>query len=75
MTNMLAAVRNLKWAASGTDGSHGKADFLENDDIRPLKLQDRTWGQVTYFTFWFSAMATGKFSYGGRPLITIRMKY
>ncbi|KAH8891935.1 NCS1 nucleoside transporter [Thozetella sp. PMI_491] len=38
---------------------HGsKNPFLDNDDIRPLALKDRTWGQKTYFVFWFSATAT-----------------
>jgi NCS1 family nucleobase:cation symporter-1 len=41
--------------------NHGsQSPFLDNDDIRPLALKDRTWGQKTYFTFWFSATATGR---------------
>ena len=40
-------------------GESGNA-FLDNDDIRPLALKDRTWTQRTYLTFWFSAAATGE---------------
>ncbi|KAJ6549826.1 NCS1 nucleoside transporter [Mycena capillaripes] len=39
--------------------------WLDNDDIRPLKLADRTWTSGTYFTFWFSAVATVGNWYGG----------
>ncbi|KAL2882077.1 hypothetical protein SGCOL_002339 [Colletotrichum sp. CLE4] len=45
-------------AAGGTSEIHGRDALLDNDDLRPLKLADRTWTQWTYFTFWFSATAT-----------------
>lgn len=51
-------LRNRSLVAEGADGVHGKDAFLDNDDLRPLKLKDRTWDQWTYFTFWFSATAT-----------------
>lgn len=35
-------------------------EWLDNDDIRPLALKDRTWSVKTYFVFWFSAAATGE---------------
>lgn len=41
--------------ASGAENVHGKERWLDNDDIRPLKLSDRTWNIWTYLTFWFSA--------------------
>lgn len=44
--------------AKGAEEIKGKDIWLDNDDLRPLKLKDRTWTQVTYFTFWFSAAAT-----------------
>lgn len=44
----------------GAEGVNGKDAWLDNDDIRPLALKDRTWSQKTYFVFWFSAVATGK---------------
>lgn len=44
--------------ATGAEDVHGKDALLDNDDIRPLKLSDRTWTHWTYFTFWFSATAT-----------------
>ncbi|KAF2793243.1 putative uridine permease [Melanomma pulvis-pyrius CBS 109.77] len=43
----------------------GENPFLDNDDIRPLSLEDRTWTQTTYFTFWFSAAATVAGWYSG----------
>ncbi|KAJ9148927.1 NCS1 nucleoside transporter [Pleurostoma richardsiae] len=50
--------------AHGAEEVHGKDAFLDNDDLRPLKLKDRTWTRVTYFTFWFSATATVSNWYG-----------
>ena len=44
--------------ARGAEEVHGKNIWLDNDDVRPLKLKDRTWTGYTYFTFWFSAAAT-----------------
>lgn len=32
--------------------------LLDNDDIRPLRLKDRTWTMWTYTAFWFSATGT-----------------
>lgn len=44
--------------AKGAENIHGKEMWLDNDDIRPLKLSDRTWNLTTYLVFWFSATAT-----------------
>lgn len=52
-------------AVKGTDGVQGRDVWLDNDDIRPLSVEDRTWTQKTYFTFWFSAVATVATWYGG----------
>lgn len=41
--------------AKGAEEVHGEDMWLDNDDIRPLKLADRTWNLWTYLTFWFSA--------------------
>lgn len=41
--------------AKGAKNVRGEDMWLDNDDIRPLKLSDRTWDMWTYFTFWFSA--------------------
>ncbi|KAM5352697.1 hypothetical protein ACJ41O_005419 [Fusarium nematophilum] len=56
----MAIFRWSDWSvvATGAEELHGKDAFLDNDDIRPLKLSDRTWTHWTYFTFWFSATAT-----------------
>lgn len=48
-------LRNPHFEAKGTADVHGKDNWLDNDDIRPLKLADRTWNVWTYLTFWFSA--------------------
>ena len=50
--------------AKGAEEVKGKNVLLDNDDIRPLKLKDRTWTGYTYFTFWFSAAATVSNWYG-----------
>jgi NCS1 family nucleobase:cation symporter-1 len=47
-----------RFVAKGAEDVKGKDIWLDNDDLRPLKLKDRTWTQVTYLTFWFSAAAT-----------------
>lgn len=44
--------------AKGAEDVRDEDMWLDNDDIRPLKLSDRTWDAWTYFTFWFSATAT-----------------
>lgn len=46
------------FVARGAEDVHGANVWLDNDDLRPLKLKDRTWTAVTYLTFWFSAAAT-----------------
>jgi hypothetical protein len=44
---------------NGSEQVKGFGALLDNDDIRPLALKDRIWTGYTYFTFWFSAAATG----------------
>jgi NCS1 family nucleobase:cation symporter-1 len=44
-------VRRLKegfGSAKGAENVHGEDMWLDNDDIRPLKLEDRTWSLWTY---------------------------
>ncbi|KAL5319416.1 hypothetical protein ACEPPN_012468 [Leptodophora sp. 'Broadleaf-Isolate-01'] len=41
--------------AKGAEDVAPADKWLDNDDIRPLKLADRTWNLWTYLTFWFSA--------------------
>ena len=64
-TNLLknsAAAQAMKaprtMVAEGAEDVKGKDIWLVNDDVKPLKLRDRTWTGLTYFTFWFSAAAT-----------------
>lgn len=39
------------------DGVDRPVDMLDNDSIRPTPVKDRTWSQLTYMMFWFSATA------------------
>ncbi|CAG7986446.1 unnamed protein product [Penicillium olsonii] len=39
------------------DGVARPVNMLDNDSIRPTSLKDRTWTQLTYIMFWFSATA------------------
>ncbi|EJT80813.1 hypothetical protein GGTG_00807 [Gaeumannomyces tritici R3-111a-1] len=48
----------------GADEVRGRDALLDNEDLRPLRLADRTWGFWTYCTFWFSAVATVTNWYG-----------
>jgi NCS1 family nucleobase:cation symporter-1 len=52
------AFRRPHLVAEGAEEIKGKDIWLDNDDLRPLKLKDRTWNATTYFVFWFSATAT-----------------
>jgi len=52
------AFRRPHLVAEGAEEIKGKDIWLDNDDLRPLKLKDRTWTATTYFVFWFSATAT-----------------
>jgi NCS1 family nucleobase:cation symporter-1 len=40
------------------DGVLRPIQALDNDDIRPVRVKDRTWTQATFIVFWFSATAT-----------------
>ncbi|EXJ88749.1 hypothetical protein A1O1_05681 [Capronia coronata CBS 617.96] len=51
--------------AKGAENVNKKDAWLDNDDIRPLALKDRTWTQLTYFVFWISANASVANWYGG----------
>ncbi|KAJ5525675.1 hypothetical protein N7494_012325 [Penicillium frequentans] len=39
------------------DGHPSPVDMLDNYSIRPTPKKDRTWTQLTYFVFWWSATA------------------
>ena len=39
------------------DGLQRPVDMLDNDSIRPTPVKDRTWSQLTYIVFWWSATA------------------
>lgn len=56
--NVLHQVARPFKTPAAAEGVHGKDMWLDNDDVRPLKLKDRTWTATTYFTFWFSAASS-----------------
>ncbi|KAH8848528.1 hypothetical protein MCOR27_005550 [Pyricularia oryzae] len=56
--------KSISLGAAGAQDIKGKKLTLDNDDLRPLKQADRTWTHRTYFTFWFSAVATVSNWYG-----------
>jgi NCS1 family nucleobase:cation symporter-1 len=55
MANLGRSLKGGLRPAKGAENAHGEDMWLDNDDIRPLKLEDRTWNLWTYLTFWFSA--------------------
>lgn len=61
--------------ARGAEELKGKDSFLDNDDLRPLKLKDRTWTATTYFVFWFSATATVSNWYEELPVLFFTAKF
>lgn len=44
--------------------SIGKNQWLDNVDLRPVPVRDRTFGWKDYFFFWLSANATPASFYG-----------
>ncbi|KIW45449.1 uncharacterized protein PV06_03841 [Exophiala oligosperma] len=60
----MVSFKRARLVAAGAEESKGKEIWLDNDDLRPLKLKDRTWNRTTYFVFWFSASATVSGWYG-----------
>lgn len=44
--------------------SIGKNQWLDNEDLRPVPVQDRAFGPFDYFFFWISANATPASFYG-----------
>ncbi|PQE13877.1 NCS1 nucleoside transporter protein [Rutstroemia sp. NJR-2017a BBW] len=51
-------LRNPHLKARRADVVRVSDGWLDSDDIRPLRLADRTWDVWTYLTFWFSATST-----------------
>ncbi|PWN50536.1 hypothetical protein IE53DRAFT_374565 [Violaceomyces palustris] len=47
------------------------ATLYSSKDIRPLPVADRTWNHITYFTFWFSAVATVSNWYGATVPLSV----
>lgn len=60
--------------AKGAENVIGEDMWLDNDDIRPLKLADRTWNLWTYLTFWFSASKLFLGIYWGEELIICQLR-
>ncbi|OGM39779.1 hypothetical protein ABOM_011611 [Aspergillus bombycis] len=53
------------------DGTPRTVEFLDNDSIRPTKVQDRTWTHITYLAFWFSASGNVSNLYAASTGLTV----
>ncbi|KAB8244222.1 permease for cytosine/purines, uracil, thiamine, allantoin-domain-containing protein [Aspergillus flavus] len=53
------------------DGIPRTAEFLDNDSLRPTRVQDRTWTQITYLAFWFSASGNVSNLYAASTGLTV----
>ncbi|KAE8359686.1 permease for cytosine/purines, uracil, thiamine, allantoin-domain-containing protein [Aspergillus caelatus] len=53
------------------DGTPRTVEFLDNDSIRPTRVQDRTWSHITYIAFWFSASGNVSNLYAASTGLTV----
>ncbi|KAL4884893.1 permease for cytosine/purines, uracil, thiamine, allantoin-domain-containing protein [Aspergillus karnatakaensis] len=53
------------------DGHLRPVSPIDNDSIRPTRLKDRRWTQLTYMTFWFSAVANVSNLYAASTGLTV----
>ncbi|KAL2817910.1 NCS1 nucleoside transporter [Aspergillus cavernicola] len=53
------------------EGNIRPVEPLDNDSIRPTRLKDRTWTQLTYISFWFSATANVSNLYAASTGLTV----
>lgn len=53
------------------DGNPRPVEYLDNDHLRPIPVQDRRWTQLTYTFFWFSATANVSNLYGASTGMTM----
>ncbi|KAJ0421998.1 permease for cytosine/purines, uracil, thiamine, allantoin-domain-containing protein [Aspergillus carlsbadensis] len=53
------------------DGNIRVVEAIDNDSIRPTRLKDRTWTQLTYMSFWFSATANVSNLYAASTGLTV----
>ncbi|KAB8235595.1 permease for cytosine/purines, uracil, thiamine, allantoin-domain-containing protein [Aspergillus alliaceus] len=53
------------------DGAPRTVEFLDNDSIRPTRVQDRTWTHITYLAFWFSASGNVSNLYAASTGLTV----
>ncbi|PIG69427.1 hypothetical protein AARAC_005235 [Aspergillus arachidicola] len=53
------------------DGTPRTVEFLDNDSLRPTRLQDRTWTHITYLALWFSESGNVSNLYGASTGLTV----
>ncbi|KAL2793944.1 permease for cytosine/purines, uracil, thiamine, allantoin-domain-containing protein [Aspergillus keveii] len=53
------------------DGNIRVVEAIDNDSIRPTRVKDRTWTQLTYMSFWFSATANVSNLYAASTGLTV----
>ncbi|KAL2808295.1 NCS1 nucleoside transporter [Aspergillus granulosus] len=53
------------------DGNLRPVEAIDNDSIRPTRVKDRTWTQLTYMSFWFSATANVSNLYAASTGLTV----
>ncbi|KAL4782610.1 NCS1 nucleoside transporter [Aspergillus varians] len=72
MTKILQFIHEKLLVQSVDANGHIRpVEALDNDSIRPTRLQDRTWTQLTYISFWFSATANVSNLYAASTGLTV----
>lgn len=71
MTFLSAVHEKLVVRSVDQDGTPREVEFLDNDSIRPTRVKDRSWTQVTYLAFWFSATANVSNLYAASTGMTV----
>ncbi|GES65015.1 NCS1 nucleoside transporter [Aspergillus terreus] len=71
MTFLSAVHEKLVVRSVDQDGTPREVEFLDNDSIRPTRVKDRSWTQITYLAFWFSATANVSNLYAASTGMTV----
>ncbi|KAL4799532.1 permease for cytosine/purines, uracil, thiamine, allantoin-domain-containing protein [Aspergillus venezuelensis] len=72
MTSYLKSLyKNIIVRSVDANGVLRAINALDNDSIRPTRHQDRTWTQLTYISFWFSATANVSNLYAASTGLTV----
>ncbi|KAL5341975.1 permease for cytosine/purines, uracil, thiamine, allantoin-domain-containing protein [Aspergillus crustosus] len=72
MTSLLSGIHDKILVVSvDADGHTRPVSSIDNDSIRPTRQKDRTWTQLTYMSFWFSATANVSNLYAASTGLTV----